>query len=135
MHFRCQVEKASGKKPKKRPKHAPANIIDSVTEYRCSLIWRGLGDMVRREAVKTNDGEAMIRHWRYDLPEFFKLGHTKYTILAHRLLSNIHSTASDKIRHDLIWNRTINVSGGPRANMPADQHMEHLNREYKCKNL
>ena len=122
------------KKPsKKRPKFAPSHIQDSTYEYVKSLMWRGLGDMVRRESIKTNNGPAMIRNWRYDLPEYFKLGHTKYTILAHRLLVNLEGTVSEKMTKELIWNRTVNVKGGLRNNIAQDQHMEHLNKEYKGK--
>lgn len=60
-----------------------------------------------------------------------KKTHPKYLIYAHRLITNIEGGASERLKHQLIWNRTVNVNGGRRKNIPQDLHNEHLNKEYK----
>ena len=35
------------------------------------------------------------------------------------------------LRHQLIWNRTCNLTGGAGKNIPLDLQMEHLNRVFK----
>ena len=37
----------------------------------------------------------------------------------------------ERMRMQLLWNRTVNVHGCPGKNMPCNLHMEHLNRECK----
>ena len=125
--YRC----ASGKKKRKSSDHAPPTVPDCTYEYAKSLIWRGLGDRVRREAKKMNNGPDMIRNWRWDIPAFLKLGHTKYMILGHRMTSNLEGATSEKTRQDMTWNRTVNMIGGSRNNIPIDQHMEHVNKAFK----
>ena len=36
---------------------------------------RGLGERVRTDAVRENDGKRMLCHWRYDLLEFYEQHH------------------------------------------------------------
>lgn len=89
--------------------------------------------MARRQAVATNNGDAIIRHWRTDLPVMHNLHHTKYVALTHHMLHALAGGVPERIRHDLTYNRTINVRGGAEKNIPSDLHMEHLNHAYKCK--
>jgi hypothetical protein len=37
---------------------------DLKKEYVETLIWRGLNEMIRHDAIKENDGPRMIRHWK-----------------------------------------------------------------------
>ena len=60
--------------------------IDRVLEYSKSLLWEGLNHLVRRDAVREGDGNAMMQHWSMDLVQFANNGHYKYTILAHQML-------------------------------------------------
>ena len=108
-------------------------MTDCKYEYTKALVWRGIADRVRREAIKINDGEAIIRYWRWDVASYFQLGHTKYIALAHRMLTAIHGAVSEKLRHEIMWNRTVNIKGGIANNIPADLHCEHMNKEFKRK--
>ena len=36
------------------------------------LLWGGLNNMARHDAVKENDGARMIMHWKFDMFEFMK---------------------------------------------------------------
>ena len=38
---------------------------------------------------------------------------------------------SERMIHHLVWERTENVNGGKRKNIPKDLHCEHLNMQYK----
>jgi hypothetical protein len=42
---------------------------------------------------------------------------------------------SDRLAHDITWNRTANVSGQVGHNIPLDLLNEHLNKEFKSKEL
>ena len=120
-------------KPKRMTVAERLKGTDGSKEYVRLLLWNGLNDMVRKDAVRENDGLRMIRMWKFDLLYFFRHNHPKYFILAHRLLTNINGGASARLRHHLTWSRTVNVLGGRGKNKAKDQHNEHLNREYKGK--
>lgn len=91
----------------------------------------GLNLLCRRDAVREADGEAMMSLWKLDLVHFFSTKHPKYVILAHRLLVSINGWLPDKLKHDLIYNRTVNYGGGIGRNLPMDFMNEILNRLFK----
>lgn len=124
-----------GKVTKEKRKSVSIRLTDSKREYSRSLIWRGLNHMVRKDAIKEGDGERIILHWKFDLLEFYDKSHPKYFIFCHRLLSNINGAASDRLKHTLMWNRTVNPKGGRGNNIPMDLQMEFYNKEYKGKIL
>jgi hypothetical protein len=62
---------------------------DFLQDHSCSLLWRGLNDMARRDAIREADGEAMIHFWRVDMLDFWSKNHNKYLILGHRLIAGI----------------------------------------------
>lgn len=62
--------------------------IDHKYEYIKSVIWDGLNQMVRHDAIRQNDGPAMISFWRHDMLQFHQHHHPKYLILGHRLLAS-----------------------------------------------
>ncbi|KAK3611122.1 hypothetical protein CHS0354_007381 [Potamilus streckersoni] len=115
----------------RRKKMTADRFKDSKHEYVKRLIWRGLNDIARHDAVKENDGPRMIRYWKFDLFEFYEKNHPKYLIFGLRLIANIAGATSERLKHALIWERTVNLKGGKRKNIPKDLHCEHLNREYK----
>ena len=47
--------------------------------------------MVRHEAVRRNDGPMMTLFWKMDMMNFGESNHTKYFILAHRLIAGINN--------------------------------------------
>lgn len=117
---------------KKKSKSAISDRFrDLKKEYAHRLLWRGLNDLARADAVSENDGTRMIRHWKFDLMEFYEKHHPKYFVYAHRLLTNVGGAVSERLQHQLIWNRTVNIRGGGHNNMPKDLYNEFLNKEYK----
>ncbi|KAK3108451.1 hypothetical protein FSP39_008205, partial [Pinctada imbricata] len=85
---------------------------DHVFAYSKALMWRGIGEMARSDAIKENDGTRMIIHWKCDMPEFYEMNHTKYFIFAFRLLTAVNGGSSPRLARQVTWNRTVNVSGG-----------------------
>lgn len=104
---------------------------DNILEYTKAVLWSGVGSMVRHDAVRENDGERIIRHWKYDMINYFENHHPKYFILGFRLLTAVNGGVSARLKEDLIWNRTVNNKGGADTNIEMDLQMEHFNNEYK----
>ena len=68
--------------------HSPVNR-DRMKDYATALLFHGLLDLTRKDCVRENDGPMMMTFWKWDLMSFFNRNHTKYVILAHRLLAGI----------------------------------------------
>ena len=73
----CQSKSRNGQRDKR----------DSKNAYVRALTFMGLMDLVRLDAVRENDGLAMMSHWRMDMLQFHNRHHPKYVLLAHRLLA------------------------------------------------
>ena len=132
--FCCkQCEKVAQKKVGKGKRAADFN--DHKLEYLKCLLWSGLGEMARYDAIKENDGQRMIMHWKYDMINFYEHNHPKYIIYGVRLLCNVSGAASARLRHQLMYNRTVNMTGGAGKNVEKDLHCEHLNNRYKGESL
>ena len=65
----------------------PPQKDDSKSKYIRALLYCGLMDLVRHDAVRENDGEAMMSHWRHDIVQFHNRHHPKYVLLGHRPLA------------------------------------------------
>jgi hypothetical protein len=97
------------------------------------LLWRGLNDMAREDAVKSNDGRRMISHWKFDMMDLANRNHPKYLIHGQRILASVGGGASPRLAHQLTWNRTLNVKGGSNKNKAKYLYCEHPNRAFKRK--
>ena len=65
-------------------------LADGVLQYSLAATWEGLKDLDQRDAVRENDGPAMISNWAIDITTFINGGpgrkkHNKYLIIGHRL--------------------------------------------------
>ena len=132
----CRNIKCKGGRKRKRPgKTTTTGEKDKNVHYKenysRAIAWCGLQLLCRRDAVREGDGEAMIRNWKYDLLHFFTRKHPKYLILAHRLIASVNGWLPEKLRFDLIHNRTVNYGGGVGRNLPLDFMNEVLNRLFK----
>ncbi|XP_055958831.1 uncharacterized protein LOC130014046 [Patella vulgata] len=83
------------------------------------------------ESIRENDGPLIMSQRKYDLIGFHNRHHYKYVINAHRLIASISGWHPERLRQDLIWNRAVNLSGGPGRNPEADLVNELLNKEFK----
>lgn len=111
------------------------NKEDLVFQYTRSLLYRGIGEMVRHKAVRHNNGPRILSHWKVDLFEFYEYHHPKYFVCAHQILTDTHGGLSPRLAHQLTWNRTVNVKGGSGNNLEMDLQMEFFNKEFKGKSF
>lgn len=117
-------------KPSKTTSCIPSDE-DSVFQYTKVLMYRGLREMVQHNAIRANHGPKIISYWKEDLFEFYDLHHTKYFLAGHQLLTDVGGGLSERLAHDLVWNRTVNLKGGKYSNLEMDLQMEFFNREFK----
>ncbi|KAI8481598.1 hypothetical protein Bbelb_406980 [Branchiostoma belcheri] len=77
-----------------------------------ALMWEGLCHLARRDCVREGDGPASID----SIIKYF---------------SGIGGFLPARLRHDLTWNRTGNIKGGPGKNVGLDLINEFWNNEFK----
>ena len=97
------------------------------------MLWLGLNDKVRYRAVRRNDGDKMIMHWKFDMVHFLVQGHPKYLIYATRLLITQNGGVSPQLAYQLRWNRTVQCVPGVEKNIEMDLKNEFGNKDYKGK--
>ncbi|CAG2241473.1 HARBI1 [Mytilus edulis] len=71
----------------------------------------GLGHMARRDAIRENDGPAIISNWKVDMISFHNHHHPKYFILGHRLVADRIDSAASAITPDVLKMHSI-LAGG-----------------------
>lgn len=104
---------------------------DCVLTYAKELLTLGLLYMEFSDSVREGDGTRILRCWRFMLLLFKAKDKRKYAIQAATLLFQYHYLFSERMKHQLIWSRTVNVHGRMGKNVSMDLHMEHLNRNLK----
>lgn len=81
-----------------------------------------------RDAIRYEDGEHIIRHWKWWLPRFIAVGCKNYaTEAATNLIANVTARFPKQIAYITIHNRTVNMDGRLGHGKPVDQLMEHYN--------
>ena len=58
-----------------------------MLEYSKALLWSGLNDLIRKDAVRRNNGPLIIMYWKYNMVNFKLHHHPKYFEAGHRLLA------------------------------------------------
>ena len=111
------------------PRQTPG--LDSKYEYSRAVVFRGLLQLALRDAIRENDGERMMAHWKFLMPHFYQWGHPKYLILGIKLLLAQSGAVCERLAFQLKWSRTVNAVGGVGRNIEGDLQMEHFNRTYK----
>ena len=53
------------------------SISDNKFNYSCNILRDGLMDWCREDAAKENDGDRLVRLWRFDFLRFTLTNHTK----------------------------------------------------------
>ncbi|XP_052082618.1 uncharacterized protein LOC127720184 [Mytilus californianus] len=104
---------------------------DYKFNYSCCLLREGLQDWIREDSSKENDGDRLVRMWRFDFLRFSLNNHTKYRLLAFRLQAQLMALLPPKLAHQLRHNRCMNIHGVEGCNVPADQALEFLNMRAK----
>ena len=104
---------------------------DGIFNYTKIFLTLGLLRMNHNDAIHLGDGERIMRVDNFMLL-YYKATHcTKdaYGILETMAQSKILLT--DRLAHQLIWNRTVNHRGEADSNHPNDLDLEHCNKVFK----
>ena len=109
----------------------PDASSDGIFVYASSILTLGLLWMVFYDAVKEGDGEKILMYWKFLLVVFRKTGRKNYSIEALQIQLQRNYLLSEREAAQLLWSRCINTQGRKGRNIPADLHMEHLNRRLK----
>ena len=82
-----------------------------------------------KDTIKEGDGKRVLQCYWYFLPVFINAGHRNYANERLNLLCQYYFDLPPQMAQQLIiWSRFINTTGVRGRNIPADQHLEHLNR-------
>ena len=73
----------------------------------------------------------MMSLWKHSLLQYLDNNHPKYLIYAVRLLTAMNGGTSERLREDILWNRTVNQNGGQSKNIGMDLMIEFLNKGFK----
>ena len=106
----------------------PTSHKDHIHEYAKEVLTLGLFFLDYKDAIREGDGTRVLRSWKYLLLFFRATGHKNYTIEAFTLLAQHYYFFPPRLSQQLLWSRFVNTQGKKGHNIPADLHMEHLNR-------
>ena len=101
---------------------------DGVFEYATQMISIGCFYREFSDAIREGDGDRVLRCWKYLLLMFHSSGRTNYSIECLNMLRQHFFLLTPRKSEELIWSRFVNSVGRRGKNIPADLHMEHLNR-------
>ena len=104
---------------------------DYKLNYATAVLGMGMLSRNFHDASREGDGERLIRCWKFFMLHFKVDGRVKYAVEAINLIAQVSGLLPPAMRHQLIWNRTCNLTGGAGKNTPLDLQMEHLNRVFK----
>lgn len=117
------------------PEETTSDLIIMGEDYKLNYATAvlGMGMLARNfhDASREGDGERLIRCWKFFMLHFKVDGRVKYAVEAINILAQVNGLLPPAMGHQLIWNRTCNLTGGAGKNIPLDLQMEHLNRVFK----
>lgn len=106
---------------------------DLIVDYSKAIIFGFLNHEVYRNAIRENDGEKMNIYNKLHLVHLYNRSLGTSFRIWHRLIAMINGLAPNHIRHDLLWNSTVNIKGLPATNLEVDFYHEFVNRVWKSK--
>ena len=80
------------------------------------------------DAIKEGDVDRVIRCWQHFLVIFRNSNRKNYAKEAVLFLHQYQYLLPPHLCEQVIYNRFVNISGLIGRNIPADLHMEHLNK-------
>lgn len=105
--------------------------VDAMLEYAKETLSLGLLLQEFKDAIREGDGSRVLRCWKYFLLLFRASQHKNYCIEALNFLMLYYYILPPRYAEQMLWGRFVNTEGGPGRNIPADLHMEHMNRLLK----
>ena len=103
---------------------------DYVKVYAEEVLTLGMIYSEYSDAIKEGDGLRGMRCWKFLMLIFKAAQRKNYACEAFNLLAQEKFILSPRMSQ-LVWSRFVNTQGGVGKNIPADLHMEHLNRVLK----
>ena len=100
---------------------------DKVLQFSRSFMHAAFLYYDLRQAIRFEDGEHIIRHWKLWLPYFLGTGSKNYSGEAAHLICNLQADFPKHIAYITTHNRTVNTTGKPGCGNPLDQMVEHYN--------
>ena len=100
---------------------------DGVYDMHRSFVHMGFLYFDLRNAIRFEQGEHIIRHWKLWLPRFLAAGCKNYAAEAANHLINVTARFPKHIAYIAVHNRTVNLDGKRGHGKPIDQLMEHYN--------
>ena len=82
---------------------------------------------MRKDASRERDGERLHAMWKYDFQKMFNNSHSNYNTIYFEMVANLECLMTEKLSHELIHKRYVNMRGGDRHNTPDDLAMELVN--------
>lgn len=104
-----------------------SETTDKVLQFSTSFMHAAFLYYDLRQAIRFEDGEHIIRHWKLWLPYFLGLGRKNYSNEAANLICNVQANFPKHIAYIAIHNRTVNTTGRAGHGKPIDQMVEHYN--------
>ena len=104
---------------------------DNIKMYAEEVITLGLIYSEYSDAIRERDRDRVMRIWKFLMLIFKAAQHKNYACEAFNLLAQQKFILSQRLSQQVKWSRFINARGGAGNNIPADLHMEHLNRVLK----
>lgn len=103
----------------------PITSSDEIYMKHRSFLHLGFLYLDLRRAIRWEDGQHIIRHWKLWLPRFIGTGCKNYASEAVNLIAHLEADFPRHIAHIATHNRTVNTTGKPGHGKPIDQLMEH----------
>ncbi len=100
---------------------------DMVQQFSMSFMHSAFLYHDLRQAIRYEDCEHIILHWKLWLPYFLGMGRKNYSNEAANLICNVQADFPKHIAYIAIHNRTVNITGRAGHGKPIDQMVEHYN--------
>ena len=105
----------------------PTTFTDTVYGLHRSPLHTSFLYVDLRNAIRFEQGEHIIRHWKWWLPRFIATGCKNYALKAANLIINLTARFPKHVSYIATHNRTVNMDGKQGHGKPLDQVMEHYN--------
>ena len=100
---------------------------DKIVQFSLSFMHSAFLYRDLREAIRYEEGENIIRHWKLWLPYFLGMGRKNYSNEAANQICNLQADFPKHIGYIATHNRTVNTTGRVGHGKPVDQMVEHYN--------
>ena len=105
----------------------PTRLSDPIYGLHRSFLHTAFLYSDLRQAIRFEEGEQIIRHWKWWFPRFLGTGCKNYSTEAANLIVNLTARFPKHISYIAMHNRTVNMHGVPGHGKPLDQVLEHYN--------